>query len=143
MTDLDTGAGGIPADFLGVEAMCPSGLARLALRFQCSIMPIVKIRERPGVVTMYVEDEIHPHESESEADTARALTRAVNAAFEPWIMSYPEQYNWLHPRWLSRPGERTLDVRACDEELWRERSGPFPELPDRVHSLLLDRQDAS
>jgi KDO2-lipid IV(A) lauroyltransferase len=44
MTDLNTGAGGVPAEFLGFTAMCPPGPAELALRYGCPIIPCMTIR---------------------------------------------------------------------------------------------------
>jgi KDO2-lipid IV(A) lauroyltransferase len=138
MTDLNTTVGGVPAEFLGLTAMCPRGPAQLAVRLQCPIMPATSIRDRDATVTFQCGSRIDPPEcaKEKEEQAIRGLTRRINLTFEPWVVEFAEQYNWFHPRWRSRPDGRTWRVNDPVEEQWAERVSAFPKLSERVRRLL-------
>jgi len=129
MTDLNTVSGGIEADFLGVPAMCPAGPARLARVTGTVILPVVSIRTAPGEADVQFLPAIAP------ADPAET-TRALNAAFEPWILEFAEQYNWLHPRWRTRPGGSTWDLNTSQEEFETARTCDFYVPSRRLRTLL-------
>lgn len=132
MTDLNTISGGTVADFLGIPATCPSGPARLAVLHGAPIVPAVAIRAGPGRVTVRFEPPIIPEKSDSPAQ----ITRAINAIFEPSVLEYAEQYNWMHPRWRNRPDGRRWNLRLSDAEFAQERTAPFLAVPERVRQLL-------
>jgi len=137
MTDLDTPHGGIPAAFLGVEAMCPPGPAHLALRYHPLIVPMVSIRTGIGKASLIVEHPIDPDQFADRPGAAKEITSAVNSIFEKWIVQYPEQYNWLHPRWESRPDGSRWKLRDATELLWASpKRHDFPVSPSRVYTLL-------
>lgn len=136
MTDLNVTRGGTVADFLGVPARCPSGPARLALMQQSPIVPAVAIRSSDGPLQVHFEPAIVPPKNEDTEEQVRAITRRINAALEPWVVEYAEQYNWLHPRWRCRPDGRQIALGASDEMLVAERTAPFLDVPDRVRALL-------
>ncbi len=92
MTDLNTVTGGTAADFLGVPATCPAGPARLALLLGTPIVPSVSIRSAIGRAVVHFEPAIVPPPNEFSDEQVRQLTRRINAAFEPWILEYAEQY---------------------------------------------------
>ena len=135
MTDLNTLSGGTVADFLGVPATCPSGPARLALLLGAPIVPAVAIRSAPGKASVHFEPVILPPDGAPVDGQVPRLTGRINAAFEPWILEYAEQYNWLHPRWRMRPDGRTLGLESGDA-LVRERTSPFLAVSERVRRLL-------
>jgi KDO2-lipid IV(A) lauroyltransferase len=45
-----------------------------------------------------------PRQGDS-ASRVRATVAAVTSCLEGWVRATPEQYNWLHRRWKSRPRE--------------------------------------
>ncbi|MBF0215022.1 MAG: lysophospholipid acyltransferase family protein [Magnetococcales bacterium] len=134
MTDINTRQGGITAPFLGLTAQCPPGPARLALKFQTPLLPVVATRAAPGEAVFRVGEPIEPPAITDGDPEARVqtLTARINAAFVPWIHEYAEQYNWLHARWRARP----------DGSLWRPETAlrmdnPVPATPSpRVLRLL-------
>lgn len=90
---------GIPVPFFGRDAMTAPALARLALRYECDVVP-VRVERLAGAhfrLTVYPPLEI-PHTGNRTADIAALMTR-VNATLEAWIRERPEQWLWLHNRW--------------------------------------------
>ncbi len=136
MTDLNTLSGGTVADFLGVSATSPTGPARLALLQNVPIVPAVAIRSGVGRISAHFEPAIMPPKNDNSDEQVRQLTRRINAAFEPWILEYAEQYNWLHPRWRSRPDGRRWNLQMSDAEFYQERTSPFLPVSERVRRLL-------
>ncbi|MEO5347185.1 MAG: lysophospholipid acyltransferase family protein [Magnetococcus sp. YQC-9] len=133
MTDINTREGGITAPFLGVPAQCPPGPARLALKFNTPLVPIIATREGLGRAIFRVGEPIEPQAGGTSEERVIALTEAINAAFTTWVHEYAEQYNWLHARWRARP----------DGSLWRPeqawRANPTPAEPSERIMRLLNR----
>lgn len=131
MTDINTREGAITAPYLGVDAQCFPGPARLALRYKAPLIPIIATREALGRAIFRVGEPIEPQLGGADEDRVTALTAKVNASFVLWVHEYAEQYNWLHARWRARP----------DGTLWRPqdalRANPSPAQPSqRVLNLL-------
>jgi Kdo2-lipid IVA lauroyltransferase/acyltransferase len=90
---------GIAVPFFGRDAMTTPALARLALRFNCAVVP-VRV-ERIGGARFKISTEpalALPRSGDDAADT-RALTAEVNRVIERWVRERPEQWFWLHRRW--------------------------------------------
>jgi Kdo2-lipid IVA lauroyltransferase/acyltransferase len=90
---------GIAVPFFGHDAMTAPALARLALRFNCAVVP-VRV-ERIGGAHFRITTEpalALPRSGDDAADT-RALMTEVNSVLERWIRERPEQWFWLHRRW--------------------------------------------
>ncbi|MBF0308252.1 MAG: lysophospholipid acyltransferase family protein [Magnetococcales bacterium] len=136
MVDINTREGGIVAPFLGVPALCPAGPARLAMRFQAPVVPLVCVREAPGEACLKVGEILEPPEKQAGEEEEHAFTARIQEAFTPWIVEYAEQYNWLHGRWRSRPDGRHLTRKDPVEALLRERTTPPLPLHPRVRRLL-------
>ena len=136
MTDLNTLSGGTVADFLGLPATCPAGPARLAMLHQVPIVPAVAVRTGEGRICAHFEPPIRPQPGPSSDAAVAQLTRRINAAFEPWILEYAEQYNWLHPRWRARPDGTRWTLEMSEADLARERTSPYVQVTDRVRRLL-------
>ncbi|MBF0339955.1 MAG: lysophospholipid acyltransferase family protein [Magnetococcales bacterium] len=131
MTDINTREGGITAPYLGVPAQCPPGPARLAMKFNTPLVPIIATRSGPGQAVFRVGEPIEPLRGDASDQRITALTTEINHAFTAWVHEYAEQYNWLHARWRARP----------DGSLWRPedaaRANPSPAHPSsRVLELL-------
>jgi KDO2-lipid IV(A) lauroyltransferase len=90
---------GIAVEFFGRPAMTAPALARLALRFECPVIPIHV--ERLGAARFRVVCE-PPLRAPATGDRDRyvhEMTRAVNQTIESWIRAHPESWLWLHRRW--------------------------------------------
>src|SRR5262249_3762709 len=94
------------ADFFGVPAATVATPALLAIR---SGKPVVvgaswstggalryRARLLAPIVARAAED--------SEAETLR-ITAEINRRLEAFVREHPEQWNWIHPRWKTRPLE--------------------------------------
>jgi KDO2-lipid IV(A) lauroyltransferase len=90
---------GIAVPFFGRNAMTAPALARLALRYNCTVVPC-RIERIAGARFRFVAETplALPHSGDLQADTL-ALMTAVNAAVERWVRERPEQWFWLHRRW--------------------------------------------
>ena len=90
---------GIAVPFFGRDAMTAPALARLALRFDCPVVPLRA--ERTGGarfhIRFYPPLEI-PNSGDRQADVLALMTE-VNRIIEGWIIERPEQWLWLHRRW--------------------------------------------
>jgi KDO2-lipid IV(A) lauroyltransferase len=91
---------GIVVPFFGRNAMTAPAIARLALRFDCPIVP-VRLERRIGarfrltvLPPMRVTDS-----GDTAADVLTEMT-LINAIVETWVRANPEQWLWIHKRWL-------------------------------------------
>ena len=100
-TSLDEG---VFVNFFGIPASTSSGLARLALRTEASVVPgfliwdsarrKYRLRFEPAVELSRSGDE--------EADVRENTQRFTNV-IEEYIRSHPDQWLWVHKRWKTRP----------------------------------------
>ena len=97
-------------DFFGMPAATTSGVARLALRTDCAVLPSYmywdedlrkhRLRFQPAVELVRTGDEEH----DVRENTAR-FTREL----ENFVRDHPDQWLWMHKRWKNRPpGEQPL-----------------------------------
>ncbi len=90
---------GIPVPFFGRAAMTAPGLAALALRFDCDLLP-ARVERLDGArfrLTVFPPLPL-PRGGDLHADIA-AVMAEVNETLEGWIRDRPEQWLWLHKRW--------------------------------------------
>jgi Kdo2-lipid IVA lauroyltransferase/acyltransferase len=90
---------GIAVPFFGRPAMTAPAVARLALRFDCPVIP-VRVERLEGAhfrFTVLPPIAIRPT-GDTVADVLAIMTR-VNAEIEDWVRRRPEQWLWLHRRW--------------------------------------------
>jgi KDO2-lipid IV(A) lauroyltransferase len=101
---------GVFVDFFGVPACTTSGLARIALRTEATVVPAFlfwdeqmrkyRLRFEPAIELQRTGDE----QRDIVENTAR-FTRAV----EDYVRRHPEQWLWVHKRWRTRPpGEKPI-----------------------------------
>ncbi len=91
---------GIAVPFFGREAMTTPALALFALRFDCAVVP-AKVERVGGAhfrMIIYPALEISPT-GDRDADVLAIMTR-VNEILEGWIREHPEQWTWMHRRWV-------------------------------------------
>jgi KDO2-lipid IV(A) lauroyltransferase len=90
---------GIPVPFFGRMAMTAPGLAILALRFDCDVLP-ARVERLDGArfrLTVFPPLPL-TRSGDFHADAAALMAR-VNATLEEWIRDKPEQWLWVHKRW--------------------------------------------
>jgi Kdo2-lipid IVA lauroyltransferase/acyltransferase len=101
---------GVFVDFFGVPACTASGIARVALRTDASVVPAFTIWDNtlrkyritfaPRLVLVKTGDD--------ERDVVEATER-FTSVIEEYVRKYPEQWLWVHRRWKTRPeGEKSL-----------------------------------
>ena len=102
------------------------------------LLPVVAIRTGTGRVSVHFDVVIEPSLSGGSDASIQELTSRINETFEPWIMDYAEQYNWLHPRWRNRPDGRRWSNEVSEAEMCNERTAPFLTISERVRHLITD-----
>ena len=90
---------GVAVPFFGRLAMTAPALARLALHFDCAVLPARVERLRGARFRLTIEPPLPlPHSGDRDADV-EALLREVNRTLERWIAERPDQWFWVHRRW--------------------------------------------
>jgi Kdo2-lipid IVA lauroyltransferase/acyltransferase len=83
----------------GRDAMTAPALARLALRFDATVVPVRVLRLKGAHFRLMAETPLAlPRSGNSAADTLALLTK-VNETVERWVREHPEQWLWVHRRW--------------------------------------------
>lgn len=95
---------GVFVDFFGIPAYTASGIARVALHTDCSVVPAFttwdsalrkyRITFAPAITLVRTGD--------VEADTT-TNTAAFTRVIEEFVRKYPDQWLWVHRRWKTRP----------------------------------------
>ena len=88
---------GIAAPFLGREAMTASGPARMALRYDCPLVPMSIVRKNGPRFKVTVYEPLEKPQGTDAAAILELVTR-VNRFIEAQIMRAPEQWFWVHRR---------------------------------------------
>jgi KDO2-lipid IV(A) lauroyltransferase len=108
-SDLDQKRGPVFSDFFGVPAATVATPALLAIR---AGKPIVcGACWSTGKPLHYRGRLLEPIFARREADpTAETLrvTDEINRCFEGFVREHPDQWNWIHPRWKTRPAPDQL-----------------------------------
>jgi len=90
--------GGVFADFMGVPAATNTATSRFAQLTGARVIPFTLFRE-PGGYRLVIEA---PLEDFPSGD-AQMDTQCINDIFTAWVARAPEQYNWIHRRFKTRP----------------------------------------
>jgi KDO2-lipid IV(A) lauroyltransferase len=101
---------GVFVPFFGVQACTASGIARVALHTDASVIPAFTIWD--PVLRKYRVHFDPPltlvRTDNAEADLV-ANTAIFNNVLEQYVRKYPDQWLWVHRRWKTRPeGEKPL-----------------------------------
>lgn len=88
---------GIAAPFLGREAMTASGPARMALRYDCPLVPMSIVRKDRTRFKVTVHEPMEKPDGSDAAAILDLVTR-INAFIEAQIMRAPAQWFWVHRR---------------------------------------------
>lgn len=99
LPDQHAAGGGIIIDFLGRPAATAVGVATLALRTGCAVVPVFSCRHPDGSLTARAFPALKlVNTGDREADV-RANTILCNEVIGQQIREHPEQWLWLHRRW--------------------------------------------
>ena len=91
---------GIAVPFFGHDAMTAPALAVFTLRFDCAVVPL-RVERLGGAhfrLTFYPPLDC-PRTGDREADVLAMMTR-VNEIIEGWVRERPDQWFWMHRRWI-------------------------------------------
>ncbi len=105
--------GGEMIPFFGHAMATNTVPARLALRFDCELVPVRAERLPSGRFRITLYPPVRPHDpNASAALQARDMTAQLNVLFEDWIRATPGEWLCLARRWPK-------DVERAAEEQWR------------------------
>lgn len=90
---------GIAVPFFGHDAMTAPALARLALRFDCPIVPVLVERLEGARFRFTVLPALNAADTGDVAADVLATMTHINGMIERWIRARPEQWLWIHRRW--------------------------------------------
>ncbi len=90
---------GIAVPFFGREAMTPSALAELALRFDCPVLAIRVERLAGARFRFIAEPPFRLVATGDKTADVQAGMRRIHGIFERWIAARPDQWFWVHRRW--------------------------------------------
>jgi KDO2-lipid IV(A) lauroyltransferase len=104
LSDLNQKRGGLFVDFFGTPAATVTTPALLAIRTGKPVVvggswstgPALRYRAR-------LEAPIVPRAGADAGEETLRITAAINRLLEGLIREHPEQWNWIHPRWKTRP----------------------------------------
>jgi KDO2-lipid IV(A) lauroyltransferase len=85
---------GEPVPFFGIDKLTSTTPARLALRYQCDLIPIQVERIRNAHFRVIFHEPVPPPaDAADEQEKIFTMTRTLNALFEGWIRAAP--HGWL------------------------------------------------
>ena len=109
LVDQDAGRKGAFVPFFGRPASTWRTPAILAMKTGAAILPGCCVRvEGTGRFRIIAGEPIYADpEADVTGETLR-ITAAFTRQLENWVRRYPAQYLWLHRRWKSVPGPRSI-----------------------------------
>ena len=95
---------GVFVDFFGVPACTASGIARVALRTDASVVPAFTIWDdvRRKYRITFAPRLTLPKTGDDERDVVNA-TQLFTSVIEEYVRKSPDQWLWVHRRWKTRP----------------------------------------
>jgi KDO2-lipid IV(A) lauroyltransferase len=108
---------GVFVSFFGRLACTTPGLALLALASDALVLPSCSVwDEARQRYFFHMEPPVSLLRTGDNAGDIAVNTARYTAAIERMVRTYPEQYLWMHRRWLTRPeGEAELYELEVDE----------------------------
>lgn len=99
--DQDAGKNGRFVKFLGRPASTNDGAARIAVKFQIPSVLAFAVRTKLGAIKVIIEKFPEPATFENSDQGIIRFIETYNHRLEHYIRKYPEQYFWMHRRWLA------------------------------------------
>ncbi len=90
---------GIEIPFFGKGAMTATAPAKLALDYQCPIIPVQVIRKEGANFIVKVHKPLEINYDQNNSQEIYRIMREINYIYEQWIKENPEQWFWVHKRW--------------------------------------------
>jgi KDO2-lipid IV(A) lauroyltransferase len=90
---------GINVPFFNQPAMTAPAIARLALKFNCDVIPsqVIRVKQANFILKFYPPIKIVKLPDNEQ--NVYNIMLSVNNMLEKWITEYPGQWFWLHKRW--------------------------------------------
>ena len=96
--DQNFAKGGVFADFMGIPAATITATSRFAKMTGARVIPFVLLRIDGGYRLV-----IEPELKDFPSDDVQHDTQRINDIYTRWVEMAPEQYNWIHRRFKTRP----------------------------------------
>ncbi len=87
---------GIAVPFFGRDAMTAPATAQLALKFGVPIIPVQVIRKNKTEFKVIIHQPL-----DIEGKNEYEIMCEINNLLEEWILENPEQWFWVHKRWVN------------------------------------------
>ncbi|MCB0342315.1 MAG: lysophospholipid acyltransferase family protein [Pseudobdellovibrionaceae bacterium] len=100
---------GVRTQFFGHETGTAMGLAVLAGRAMCPVVPVYTLREIDGTTTVQFGPEIEYVSKEDKDETVAFMTQVYTDKIEEIVRQYPGQWMWVHRRWKPFIDHRELE----------------------------------
>jgi Kdo2-lipid IVA lauroyltransferase/acyltransferase len=128
--DLNVVGQGVVVDFMGIPAMAARGAAKIARMEDVPVLLTIPLRIGQGRFRFILE----PVPMQKSADIEHDLqvnTQRMTDQFTAWVHRYPEQWQWQHARWRTRPdgSEWSLFTQIGEMRKTRKFIGERPALP--------------
>jgi len=101
---------GVFVPFFGVQACTASGIARMALHTDASVIPAFTIWDEVlRKYRVHFDPPLTLVRTDNTESDVLANTAMFNNVLEQYVRKYPDQWLWVHRRWKTRPpGEPRL-----------------------------------
>jgi KDO2-lipid IV(A) lauroyltransferase len=107
LLDQDAKDGGVLSPFLGHLASTPSGIIRIAHKYEIPIVPVHITRDEDGRrMTMTVEEPLEGRDGRPFGEDIKYAVDKCNERISEWIREKPGQWMWMYPRWESTLNDR-------------------------------------
>ncbi len=91
---------GEPIKFFHDDAITATSIARIALKYNCPLIPARSIRiDNKFKFIVEVEKPLAFQKSDDINADILSVTTKINQKLEQWIKQYPSQWFWVHNRW--------------------------------------------
>ncbi len=91
---------GIVAPFMGRPALTHKGMAILATRTGAAVIPVFSHREKSGRYHIEIHPRVYLFNTGDVKKDILLNTMLFNRILENQVVKYPEQWFWVHRRWL-------------------------------------------
>lgn len=100
--DQDAKTRGVVSDFLGFPASTPVGIAKLAEKLDCAIVPGFCVRNDDGFTyTLTLLPAMRGRDGKKFGEDVQTSIDDVNDIISDVIRAHPDQWMWMYPRWES------------------------------------------
>lgn len=91
---------GIKLPFFGVPAMTNPIFVQLCQRYKCPLVPIRNVRTKGCNFTVNIYPPLNLFDKDGKDRPVEDVIKDAHMLLETWIKEKPEQWIWLHRRWI-------------------------------------------